>query len=259
MEVVAVANQKGGVGKTTSCINLAASLGRRGFRVLVVDMDPQGNCTSGLGIERQKLDGSIYDVLVENRNIESVVKETPWKGVKIAPATLDLAGAEVELAGALSRETRLSRQLARLEGYDMVLIDCPPSLGLLSINALVAAMRVLVPLQCEYFALEGIGQLTRTADLVRGFLNEGLTLGGIILTMYDARTRLSKEVVDEVRERFPNEVFETLIPRNVRLSEAPSFGQPICYYDPASAGAEAYEKLGEEVANRWLGKPLEEV
>ncbi len=255
MLVIAVANQKGGVGKTTCCVNLGAALGQRGFRILVVDMDPQGNCTSGLGVERGTVDKSIYHVLVEGTPLEDVVRPTPWPGVSLAPATIDLAGAEVELVGALSRETRLARPLEKISGYDGVLIDCPPSLGLLTVNALVGAHQVLVPLQCEYYALEGIGQLLRTLDLVRGYLNEKLVLGGIVLTMFDPRTRLAREVVEEARESFGKKVFSTVIPRNVRLSEAPSFGKPIFYYDDASSGAEAYRELGKEVAQRWLEKP----
>ena len=199
MLVVAVANQKGGVGKTTCCVNLGAALGQMGCNVLVVDMDPQGNCTSGLGVERGAVDRSIYHVLVEGVSLEDVVRPTPWKGVAVVPATIDLAGAEVELVGALSRETRLARPLEKVQGYDVALIDCPPSLGLLTVNALVAAHRVLVPLQCEYYALEGIGQLLRTLDLIRGYLNEDLTLGGIVLTMFDPRTRLAREVVEEAK------------------------------------------------------------
>lgn len=255
MLTVTVANQKGGVGKTTCCINLAAALGQVGFRVLVVDMDPQGNCTSGLGVERGSVGRSIYHVLVEGTALDAVVQPTPWQGVSVVPATIDLAGAEVELVGALSRETRLTRPLEKFQGYDVALIDCPPSLGLLTVNALVAAHRVLVPLQCEYYALEGIGQLLRTLDLIRGYLNEALVLGGIVLTMFDPRTRLAREVVEEARQSFGEKVFSTVIPRNVRLSEAPSFGQPILYYDGSSSGAEAYRELGKEVAHRWLVKP----
>ena len=255
MLVVAVANQKGGVGKTTCCINLGAALGQMGFNVLVVDMDPQGNCTSGLGVDRGAVERSIYHVLVEGVPLEDVVRSTPWKGMAVVPATIDLAGAEVELVGALSRETRLARPLEKVTGYDVALIDCPPSLGLLTVNALVAAHRVLVPLQCEYYALEGIGQLLRTLDLIRGYLNEDLTLGGIVLTMFDPRTRLAREVVEEARNSFAEKVFATVIPRNVRLSEAPSFGEPILYYDAASSGAEAYRELGKEVAHKWLEKP----
>lgn len=252
MVVVAVANQKGGVGKTTCCVNLAAELGSAGRKVLLVDMDPQGNSTSGLGLDRTSLPSSTYDVLVGDGNIAGVLQPTEWQGVSVLPATLDLAGAEVELAGAMSRETRLSRKLADLEGFDMVLIDCPPSLGLLTLNAFVAARDLLVPIQCEYYALEGVGQLLQTVDLVRNYLNGSLVLSGVVLTMFDPRTRLSKEVVQEVRKQFGDVVFDTVIPRNVRLSEAPSFGKPIGYYDGHCTGAEAFRKLSEEVTERWL-------
>jgi chromosome partitioning protein len=254
MVVVAVANQKGGVGKTTCCINLAAELGRAGKKVLLVDMDPQGNSTSGLGVDRTALGASTYDVLVGDGGIGESLHVTDWQGISVLPATLDLAGAEVELAGAMSRETRLSRKLADLKGFDLVLVDCPPSLGLLTLNAFVAATKLLVPIQCEYFALEGVGQLLQTVDLVRDYLNESLTLSGVVLTMFDPRTRLSREVATEVRNQFGQVVFETVIPRNVRLSEAPSFGKPIGYYDAQCAGAEAYRSLSEEVALRWLNK-----
>lgn len=252
MVVVAVANQKGGVGKTTCCVNLAAELGSAGRKVLLVDMDPQGNSTSGLGLDRSSLPVSTYDVLVGEREVSEVLQPTEWQGVSVLPATLDLAGAEVELAGAMSRETRLSRKLSNLEGFDMVLIDCPPSLGLLTLNAFVAARDLLVPIQCEYFALEGVGQLLQTVDLVRDYLNGALVLSGIVLTMFDPRTRLSKEVAQEVRNQFGQVVFETVIPRNVRLSEAPSFGRPISYYDGNCSGAKAFANLSEEVVERWL-------
>lgn len=252
MVVVAVANQKGGVGKTTCCVNLAAELGSAGRKVLLVDMDPQGNSTSGLGLDRSSLPASTYDVLVGDGKVSEAIQPTEWQGVSVLPATLDLAGAEVELAGAMSRETRLSRKLDNLEGFDMVLIDCPPSLGLLTLNAFVAANDLLVPIQCEYFALEGVGQLLQTVDLVRDYLNGTLALSGVVLTMFDPRTRLSKEVAQEVRNQFGKVVFETVIPRNVRLSEAPSFGRPIGYYDGNCAGAQAFRNLSEEVVERWL-------
>lgn len=256
MVVVAVANQKGGVGKTTCCVNLAAELGKAGNQVLLVDMDPQGNSTSGLGVDRTSLAKSTYDVLVGNGSVADSLRPTDWQGVSVLPATLDLAGAEVELAGAMSRETRLSRKLAELQGFDMVLIDCPPSLGLLTLNAFVAAGELLVPIQCEYYALEGVGQLLQTVDLVKDYLNESLALSGVVLTMFDPRTRLSREVATEVQNQFGRVVFETVIPRNVRLSEAPSFGKPICYYDTQCTGAEAFRSLAEEVATRWLSSEL---
>lgn len=256
MLVMAVANQKGGVGKTTCCVNLSAELGRMGIRTLVVDADPQGNSSSGLGIDRAVLERSVYDVIAGNLSATEAVVSTPWENVSLLPATLDLAGAEVELAGAMSRESRLRRKMADLTGFDIVLIDCPPSLGLLTVNALVASDGILVPVQCEYFALEGLGQLLRTMDLVRSYLREDLSLSGLVMTMFDGRTRLSREVVEEVRRQFGDLVLETVIPRNVKLSEAPSHGRPIGYYDPQSAGAEAFRELAREVSQKWLGRKL---
>lgn len=252
MLVMAVANQKGGVGKTTCCVNLSAELGRLGVRTLVVDADPQGNSSSALGIDRSVLDCSVYDVIAGDMPASEALKETQWENVFLLPATLDLAGAEVELAGAMSRESRLRRKMSDLKGYDIVLIDCPPSLGLLTVNALVASDGILVPVQCEYFALEGLGQLLRTMDLVRSYLREDLSLSGLVMTMFDGRTRLSREVVEEVRRQFGDLVLDTVIPRNVKLSEAPSHGRPIGYYDPASSGAEAFRDLAQEVARKWL-------
>jgi chromosome partitioning protein len=252
MLVMAVANQKGGVGKTTCCVNLSAELGRMGVKSLVIDADPQGNSSSALGIDRSDLERSVYDVIAGDLPASEAVRETEWENVFVIPATLDLAGAEVELAGAMSRESRLRRKMAGLTGYDIALIDCPPSLGLLTVNALVASDGILVPVQCEYFALEGLGQLMRTMDLVKSFLREDLGLSGLVMTMYDGRTRLSREVVEEVRKQFGDLVLDTVIPRNVKLSEAPSFGRPIGYYDPASSGAEAFRELATEVTRKWL-------
>jgi len=254
MLVMAVANQKGGVGKTTCCVNLSAELGRLGVRTLVVDADPQGNSSSALGIDPNTLDCSVYDVIAGDMPASGAVRETQWENVFLLPATLDLAGAEVELAGAMSRESRLRRKMADVKGYDIVLIDCPPSLGLLTVNALVASDGIFVPVQCEYFALEGLGQLLRTMDLVRSYLREDLSLSGLVMTMFDSRTRLSREVVEEVRRQFGDLVLETVIPRNVKLSEAPSFGRPIGYYDPASSGAEAFRELAKEVTRKWLDR-----
>lgn len=252
MNIVAVANQKGGVGKTTCCINLAAELGRRGRQVLLADLDPQGNSTSGLGIDRGAIAKSVYDLLLGEASLSDVLVRTPWEGLSLLPATLDLAGAEVELASAMSRETRLRRSLDGLSDIDIVLIDCPPSLGLLTLNAFVAASKLLVPIQSEYFALEGVGQLMRTLKLVRNYLNERLELAGVVLTMQDQRTRLSREVGEEVRRQFGPLVFETAIPRNVRLSEAPSYGKPVAYYDDSCLGAAAFADLAGEVEERWL-------
>jgi len=256
LKTVAVANQKGGVGKTTCCVNLAAELGRRGWKVLLMDIDPQGNSTCAMGMDAKNLKKNMYHLLLDKAKPSEVVFETPWEGVWLVPATLDLAGAEVELAGIMSRETRLARHRNAFRDFDIAFIDCPPSLGLLTVNALVASDSLLVPIQCEYFALEGVGQLMRTVTLVRRYLNEEIELDGVVLTMYDSRTNLAKEVAEEVKAQFKKSLFETIIPRNIRLSEAPSFGKPIYYYDPSSAGAKAFMDLAEEVAGRWLGKRL---
>ncbi len=251
MKVVAVANQKGGVGKTSTCVNLAAALGKQGKKVLVLDMDPQGNTTSGLGIERSTLKWSIYDVLLNSISISRACLPTNWENVTVVPTIIDLAAAEVELSSAISRESRLRRSLEQETDYYCALIDCPPSLGLLTLNSLVAANSLLVPIQCEYYALEGLSQLMKTIDLVRSYLNSALELEGLLLTMFDSRTRLSKEVADEVRSRFGSKVYQTAIPRNVKISEAPSFGMPAIYYDPTSIGAVAYTSLAEEVIQKW--------
>lgn len=250
--VIVVSNQKGGVGKTTTCVSLAAELGRHGVPVLLADLDPQANCTSGLGLNASELDISIYDVLIGGAEVQDAVIETKWQGVSLLPSSLDLAGAEIELAGAISRETKLKRRLDTVKGFGAIIVDCPPSLGLLTLNALTACDRLLVPIQCEYYALEGVGQLVRTVSMVRESLNQNLEVSGILLTLYDSRTKLANEVADEVRRQFGDIVFDTVIPRNVRLSEAPSFGSPISYYDAGSSGAHAYEALAGEVIERWL-------
>jgi chromosome partitioning protein len=248
---VGIANQKGGVGKTTTTVSLAAALAQQGARTLVVDLDPQGNATTGLGLRAEEGDPSTYGVLVEDLAVADAVQKTEVDGLEVLPSSLDLAGAEVELVPAFSRELRLRRALEPVrDRYDIVLIDCPPSLGLLTINALVAADQVLVPIQCEYYALEGLGQLMRTVQLVGDNLNRDLELGGVVLTMYDGRTNLSQQVVDEVRDYFGDRAYATVIPRSVRLSEAPSFGQPITVFDPSSRGARAYDRLAREVASR---------
>ena len=252
MPTIVVSNQKGGVGKTTTCINLAAELGKRNYTVLVVDMDPQANCTSGLGVNASVLKKSLYDVLLGDAAPEDAILSTAWKGLSLLPSSLDLAGAEIELASVISRETKLKRQLEKVSGFDVVMVDCPPSLGILTLNALTACDRLLVPIQCEYYALEGVGQLVRTVNLIRETLNPNLAVSGILLTLYDSRTRLANEVVEEVRRQFGDTVFETVVPRNVRLSEAPSYGAPIAYYEALSTGAQAYEALAKEVAERWL-------
>ena len=246
--IVAVANQKGGVGKSTTAINLGAYLAMEGKRVLVVDLDPQSNATSGLGITQQQDGSQIYDVLVNEVPIEDIIVNTSTEGLDLAPSSLRLAGAEVELVSVFSREGRLAKSLEPIRGgYDIILVDCPPSLGLLTVNALAAADEVLIPIQCEYYALEGLVLLLRTIEKIRVYLNPDLRIGGILLTMHDARTNISKQVMDEVRNQYPNETFITVIPRNVRLSEAPSYGQPISQYDPQSRGAEAYRSLAKEV------------
>jgi chromosome partitioning protein len=247
--VLAVANQKGGVGKTTTAVNLGASLADLGFRTLVVDLDPQGNASTGLGINARDVASSIYDVLLNDASMEDTIEPTSLKNLFVAPANLDLAGAEIELVAAFSREMRLKRAIDSVQAdYDFVLIDCPPSLGLLTINAFAAATEVLVPIQCEYYALEGLGQLIRNVELVRKSLNPALELTTLILTMYDARTKLADQVVDEVQSHFGNKVCRQIVPRNVRLSEAPSFGQPIIVFDPLSRGAQAYQALAVEVS-----------
>jgi chromosome partitioning protein len=246
--VIAVANQKGGVGKTTTVINLAAYLADSGKRVLTVDIDPQGNTTTGLGIDKSLVDVSIYDVLLGDQPLVEALTATDVVGLHLLPATLDLAGAEVELSQAADREHLLDRQLTRIrDRYDYVFVDCPPSLGLLTINALTAADAVMIPMQCEFFALEGLSQLLSTIDLVRERLNPRLRLEGVLLTMYDARTNLAAQVADEVRKHFHQQVYQAVIPRTVRLSEAPSHGQPILRYDPKSRGAEGYQRLAQEV------------
>jgi chromosome partitioning protein len=246
-KIIALANQKGGVGKTTSSVNLAASLAAKEHDVLLIDMDPQGNAGSGLGVYPEADEKTIYDVLIEAADIRDVTRETGIPHLKLIPSNTQLIGAEIELVGALARETRLDRALSKsIDEFDVVLLDCPPSLGLLTINALTAADCVVIPLQCEYYALEGLSHLLKTVDLVKGSLNPKLELAGILLTMYDARNNLSHQVVDEVREHFPGKVYETVIPRNVRLSEAPSHGKPALLYDVASRGAQAYMSLAEE-------------
>jgi chromosome partitioning protein len=249
--VVALANQKGGVGKSTTAINLAASLALQEHRVLLIDLDPQGNASSGLGIERGGIDISIYDVLLKESSLEDAIEPTSVRNLFVVPATIDLAGAEIELVSVLSRETRLKHAISSTNGdYEYVFIDCPPSLGLLTVNALTAADEIVIPIQCEYYALEGLSQLLRNIQLVASNLNPKLKVGGVVLTMYDGRTKLSKDVAGQVREYFGDTAFKTVIPRSVRLSEAPSYGEPIEAFDPMSRGAIAYRQLGREFVER---------
>jgi chromosome partitioning protein len=250
-EVIACANQKGGVGKTTTVVSLASYLALDGLRILLVDLDPQGNATSGVGLDKGAAQRSAYDALIGDVPIEDLVQPTLIDGMAIIPSSRDLAGAEVELVGVSARERRLRIALAPLlDRFDYVLLDCPPSLGLLTINALVAANSVLVPIQCEYYALEGLGHLMSTIDLVRVRLNRGLHLKGVVLTMYDARTTLSADVASEVRQHLGDSVFDAIVPRSVRLAEAPSYGRPICLYSPASRGAQAYRDVTSELLRR---------
>ncbi|MEV4167973.1 ParA family protein [Nonomuraea sp. NPDC049709] len=253
--VIAVANQKGGVGKTTTSVNIAAALSMHGQRVLVVDLDPQGNASTALATEHRGDVPDVYQVLVDDLPMADIVKQVPeMPNLYCAPATIDLAGAEIELVSLVAREARLRRALAAYEAmdFDYIIIDCPPSLGLLTVNALVAADEVMIPIQCEYYALEGLGQLLRNVDLIKAHLNPTLRLSTIVLTMYDGRTRLASQVADEVRAHFGDTVLNTVIPRSVRLSEAPSYGQSVMTYDPGSSGAMAYMDAAREIAHRAM-------
>jgi len=246
--VIALANQKGGVGKTTTAINLSAALADTGKKVLLLDIDPQGNATSGVGLTKQDLNTCIYNALIDDLPLREVVLPTRWKNLYLVPATIQLAGAEIELVSMVSREEKLKKALEPvLDEYAFIIIDCPPSLGLLTLNALNAAHGIMIPIQCEYYALEGLGQLMNTINLVRKHLNEKLTIEGVVLTMYDTRTNLSEQVAEEVRNYFKHYVYKTVIPRNIRLSEAPSYGQHIFEYDPRSKGAALHLSLAREV------------
>ncbi|MDA8442513.1 MAG: AAA family ATPase [Peptococcaceae bacterium] len=246
--VVAIANQKGGVAKTTTAVNLGACLAELGKKVLIVDSDPQGNASSGLGTDRENLGLCLYSVIIDNEPIEEIIITTGTEGLFLAPASIQLAGAEIELVSAIAREHKLRKAIESIRNdYDYIIIDCPPSLGLLTVNALTAADRVLVPIQCEYYALEGLSLLMNTIALVQKHLNRELDVLGVLLTMFDARTNLAIQVVDEVKAYYPGKVFRCIVPRNVRLSEAPSHGLPIISYDPKSKGAEVYRELAKEV------------
>lgn len=254
VKAIAIANQKGGVGKSTTAVNLSSAVASLGKRVLLVDVDPQGNATSGLGIEREEVKYSLYDVILGGVKAEEALIKGVYKNLDVIPSNIDLAGAEVELVNAVSRETRLKRALdGVIKDYDYVFMDCPPSLGLLTINALVAAHGVIIPIQCEYYALEGLGQLLKTIDLVREYLNPELEIFGVLLTMYDSRTKLAQQVTAEVRSYFKDKVFKSIIPRSVRVSEAPSYGKPVIYYAPQSNGAQAYISLARELVKGRRG------
>lgn len=245
--IISIANQKGGVGKTTTAVNLSACIAQRGKKVLLIDIDPQGNATSGLGVEAHN-SKSIYNVLIESLEMKNAIVSTEVKNLDVCPANISLAGAEVELVSMVSRETRLKESIDEIKDmYDYVFIDCPPSLGLITLNSFTASDSVLVPIQCEYYALEGLGQLINTIKLVQKHLNKNLEIEGVILTMFDARTNLSTQVAREVEKYFGNKVFQTIIPRNIRLSEAPSHGLPITMYDPESKGSLTYKKLAKEL------------
>ncbi|MFA4859018.1 MAG: AAA family ATPase [Candidatus Margulisiibacteriota bacterium] len=251
--IIATVNQKGGVGKTTTTVNLAAYLAAFGKRVLLIDIDPQGNATSGVGIDRTQISKCLYDVLTNDVPVAEIILKTKISGLDLIPSTPRLAGADVELVNEPNREFKLKSALAAIQDqYEIIIIDCPPSLSLLTVNALTAAHEVIIPIQCEYYALEGIGHLNNTLNLIKQSLNPELKIRGIVLTMFNVRTILAEQVAEETRKYFGDKVFETIIPRNIRLAEAPSFGQPILFYDPASTGAKAYEKLTKEMLGEEL-------
>lgn len=246
-KTIAIVNQKGGVGKTTTAVNLSAAIGANGFKVLLVDIDPQGNSTSGMGVDKRELKISVYDVLINGEKASKAIMKSDYKNVDILPANMNLAGAELELVDIEKRESRLKNALAAVaDNYDYIFLDCPPSLGLITLNALCTTDTIMVPIQCEYYALEGLSQLMSTVRQVKRLYNSNIELEGVVLTMYDGRLNLTQQVVDEVKKFFPKKVYSTVVPRNVRLSEAPSFGQPVMYYDKGSKGSVAYDELADE-------------
>lgn len=249
--IIAVANQKGGVGKTTTAINLSSCLAEKGKKVLSVDMDPQGNMTSGLGVEKGSVDKTIYDLIIGETEVENVIIKDVLENLDVIPTSVDLSAAEIELIGIEEKEYILSKEIHKVkDAYDFIIIDCPPSLSMLTINAMTTADSVIVPIQCEYYALEGLSQLIHTVELVRERLNPGLEIEGVVFTMYDARTNLSLQVVENVKDNLQQSIYKTIIPRNIRLAEAPSYGMPINLYDTRSSGAESYRKLAEEVIEK---------
>lgn len=258
-KVIAIANQKGGVGKTTTAVNLAACLAKAGKKVLLVDIDPQGNSTSGLGVDKRRCEKTVYDCLINEEKMENISTETEYENLSVCPSNLDLSGAEIELISVMGRENRLKESLASARDiFDYILIDAPPSLGLITINTLTAADSVIIPVQCEFYALEGVSQLIETIKRIKKALNPNLYIQGIVMTMYDARTNLAMQVVDEVKRFFPGKVYKTIIPRNVRISEAPGFGKPVIYYDESSKGAEAYTELAMELIESIDAENVEE-
>ena len=256
-KTIAICNQKGGVAKTTTAINLATCLAANNKKTLLIDLDPQSNATSGIGVDKHSIKSSVYNVLHEHTSLDGITKETQVDNLKLAPSSLDLTGAEVELVNAMSREYRLKKAIEDVDSqYDFVIIDCPPSLGLLTINALTAADSVIIPIQCEYYALEGLSQLTNTINLIKNNLNNSLEIEGVLLTMADFRTKLTKEVIDEVKKFFGDKVYKSVIPRSIKLTEAPGFGKPILLYDKTSIGAEAYQNLALELLGQFV-QPIE--
>lgn len=253
-KIIAIANQKGGVGKTTTAVNLAACLAKLGKKVLLIDIDPQGNSTSGLGIDKRRCEKTVYDCLINEENMENVAIETPYENLFVCPSNIELSGAEIDLISVMGRENRLKESIAPIKDeYDYIFIDTPPSLGLITINTMVAADSIIIPIQCEFYALEGVSQLVETIKRVKKALNPDLYIEGIVMTMYDARTNLAIQVVDEVKRFFPEKVYGTIIPRNIRLGEAPGFGRPVIYYDESSRGAESYMLLAREIAEKIEG------